>query len=45
VADVVAQLQGQAGACQIDGVRRGLAQSWRGVPTSSGAVAVLSMDA
>jgi acetyl-CoA C-acetyltransferase len=45
VADVAAQLRGQAGACQVDGARRGLVQSWRGVPTSSGAVAVLSVDA
>jgi acetyl-CoA C-acetyltransferase len=45
VADIVAQLRGQAGACQIDGVRRGVAQSWRGVPTATGAVAVVSVDA
>jgi acetyl-CoA C-acetyltransferase len=45
VADVVAQLRGQAGACQVGRARRGLAQSWRGVPTSTGAVAVLSVDA
>jgi acetyl-CoA C-acetyltransferase len=44
IAGVVAQLRGQAGACQIDGVRRGVAQSWRGVPTATGAVAVLSVD-
>ncbi len=45
VADIVAQLRGQAGACQIDGVRRGVAQSWRGIPTATGAVAVFSVDA
>jgi acetyl-CoA C-acetyltransferase len=45
VAGIVAQLRGQAGACQVDGVRRGLAQSWRGVPTATGAVAVLSVEA
>ena len=45
VADIVAQLRGQAGACQIDGVRRGVAQSWRGIPTATGAIAVLSVDA
>jgi acetyl-CoA C-acetyltransferase len=44
VADVVAQLRGQAGAGQIEGPRRGLVQSWRGVPTSTGAVAVLSVE-
>ena len=42
VADLVAQLRGEAGACQVEGARRGVVQSWRGVPTSTGAVAVLS---
>ena len=45
VADIVAQLRGQAGACQVEGVRRGVAQSWRGIPTATGAVAVLSVEA
>jgi acetyl-CoA C-acetyltransferase len=40
--EVVLQLRGEAGARQLDGVQVGLAQSWRGVPTSSGAAAVLS---
>jgi acetyl-CoA C-acetyltransferase len=42
VAEVVAQLRGQAGARQVKVARTGLAQSWRGVPTATGAVAVLS---
>lgn len=42
VAEVVSQLRGDAGERQVKGVRTGLAMGWRGVPTSSGAVAVLS---
>ena len=40
--EVVLQLRGQAGARQLEHVESGLAQSWRGVPTTSAAVAVLS---
>lgn len=40
--EVVIQLRGEAGARQLEGVEVGLAQSWRGVPTTSGAVVVLS---
>jgi len=40
--EVVLQLRGQAGARQLEHVEIGLAQSWRGVPTTSAAVAVLS---
>ncbi len=40
--EVVLQLRGQAGPRQLRGVTTGVAQSWRGVPTTSGAVAVLS---
>ncbi|MDR7543544.1 MAG: acetyl-CoA acetyltransferase [Armatimonadota bacterium] len=40
--EVVLQLRGQAGARQLHHITTGLAQSWRGVPTASGAVAVLS---
>jgi acetyl-CoA C-acetyltransferase len=36
------QLRGEAGAHQIEDAEVGLVQSWRGVPTTSGAVAVLS---
>ncbi len=42
VLEAALQLRGQAGERQLDGVRRGLAQSWRGLPTATGAVAVLS---
>ncbi len=40
--EVVLQLRGEAGQRQLDAVEVGLAQSWRGVPTTSGAVAILS---
>ena len=40
--EVVLQLRGQAGQRQLDDVEVGLVQSWRGVPTTSGAVAILS---
>jgi len=39
--EVVLQLRGEAGARQLEDVEIGLVQSWRGVPTTSGAVAVL----
>ena len=40
--EAVLQLRSEAGAHQIEDVEVGLVQSWRGVPTTSGAVAVLS---
>jgi acetyl-CoA C-acetyltransferase len=40
--EVVLQLRGAAGMRQLDDVQVGLAQSWRGLPTTSAAVAVLS---
>ena len=40
--EVVLQLRGEAGQRQLEDVEVGLVQSWRGVPTTSGAVAVLS---
>jgi len=40
--EVVIQLRGQAGPRQIEGIQTGLAQSWRGVPTTSGAVLVFA---
>ena len=40
--EAVKQLRGEAGQHQLEGVEVGLVQSWRGVPTTSGAVAVLS---
>ena len=36
------QLRGDAGALQIADANRCLVQSWRGVPTATGGVAVLS---
>jgi acetyl-CoA C-acetyltransferase len=39
--EVVLQLRGQAGSRQLEDVEVGLVQSWRGVPTTSGAVAIL----
>jgi acetyl-CoA C-acetyltransferase len=40
--EVVLQLRGTAGARQLKHAQVGLAQSWRGVPTTSGAVVILS---
>ncbi len=42
VLDVVLQLRGEAGQNQIPDVTTGLAMSWRGLPTTTGAVAILS---
>lgn len=42
VLEVVLQLRGEAGRNQLSGVSTGLAMSWRGLPTTTGAVAVLS---
>jgi acetyl-CoA C-acetyltransferase len=39
--EVVLQLRGEAGPRQLEDVEVGLAQSWRGVPTTSGAVIIL----
>jgi len=40
--EAVLQLRGEAGARQLDDVEIGLVQSWRGVPTTSSAVAIMS---
>jgi len=40
--EVVLQLRGEAGSRQLTGAEVGVAQSWRGIPTATGAVAVLS---
>jgi acetyl-CoA acetyltransferase len=40
--EIVLQLRGEAGTRQIEGVNIGLAQSWRGVPSNSGAVLILA---
>lgn len=41
VAEAVAQLRGEAGPRQVDGAKTAVVQSWRGIPTATGAVAVL----
>ena len=43
VAEVALQLRGEAGRNQVDHPRTGLAASWRGIPTATGAVAVLGV--
>jgi len=42
VLEVVLQLRGDAGKRQLADVKTGLAQTWRGIPTANGAVAILS---
>jgi len=42
VLEVVLQLRGEAGARQVEDAEVGLAHTWRGIPTATGAVAVLS---
>jgi acetyl-CoA C-acetyltransferase len=42
-AEVVLQLRGEAGRHQVDRAKVGLAQSWRFVPSTTGAVAVLGV--
>ena len=44
VAEVVDQLRHDAGRHQLEDVECGLVQSWRGVPTATGGVAVLSVE-
>jgi len=44
IVDLVLQLRGQAGQRQVPDVKVALAQSWRGVPTTSGAVVILSSE-
>ncbi len=44
VAELVSQIRRQAGPRQLPHARVGLAQSWRGVPTTSGAVVILSSE-
>jgi len=39
--EAVLQLRGEAGQRQIENVETGLVQSWRGLPTQTGAVAIL----
>jgi acetyl-CoA C-acetyltransferase len=42
VLDVVLQLRGEAGHNQLSNISTGLAMSWRGLPTTTGAVVILS---
>jgi acetyl-CoA C-acetyltransferase len=42
VLEVVRQLRGEASKNQLKNITTGLAQSWRGVPTTTGAVVILS---
>jgi len=42
--EVVLQLRGEAGRRQIQDAEVGLAQSWRGLPTASGAVAIFGVE-
>ncbi len=42
VLEVVRQLRGEAGKNQLKNVTTGLAQSWRGLPTTTGTVVILS---
>ncbi len=42
--EAVLQLRNQAGARQVKDAKRCLVQSWRGVPTATGAVAILSNE-
>ncbi|MDI6788969.1 MAG: acetyl-CoA acetyltransferase, partial [Planctomycetota bacterium] len=44
VLEVVRQLRGEAGQNQLKNVRTGLAQSWRGVPTTTGATVIMSIE-
>lgn len=43
VIEVVKQLRGEAGSYQLKDARCGLAMSWRGIPTTSTAVAILEV--
>jgi acetyl-CoA C-acetyltransferase len=40
--EIVLQLRGEAGARQVEDISIGLAQSWRGVPSNSGAVLIFA---
>jgi acetyl-CoA C-acetyltransferase len=44
LAEIVFQLRGEAGPRQLKKAKTGLAQSWRGVPTTSGAVLILGVE-
>jgi acetyl-CoA C-acetyltransferase len=42
--EIIIQLRGHAGKRQIANAKTGIAQSWRGIPSGSGAVAVFGRD-
>ncbi|MFW6113573.1 MAG: thiolase C-terminal domain-containing protein, partial [Actinomycetota bacterium] len=42
--EMILQLRGEAGERQVPNARVGLTQAWRGIPTTSAAVAVLGAD-
>ena len=42
--EIVLQLRGEAGPRQLKKAKVGLAQSWRGVPTTSGAVVIVGVE-
>ena len=44
LAEIVCQLRGEAGPRQLPRAKVGLAQSWRGVPTTSGAVVIVGVE-
>ena len=44
LAEIVLQLRGEAGPRQLRKATVGLAQSWRGVPTTSGAVVIVGVE-
>lgn len=44
IVELVLQLRGRAGPRQVANARTGLALSWRGVPTASGAVVILGVE-
>jgi len=44
VAELVLQLRGEAGGRQVPDAKVGLAQCWRGIPATSGAVLILSKE-
>jgi acetyl-CoA C-acetyltransferase len=43
VLEACLQLRGEAGRMQVNGAKKALAQSWRGLPTSSGAAVILGV--
>jgi acetyl-CoA C-acetyltransferase len=42
--EIVLQLRGHAGKRQVNNAETGIAQSWRGIPSGSGAVAIFGRD-